>query len=76
MTGLELDLDDTTDSHSDEADFARKLLLNAKKDFFVVRDAEAFLADEFELSNYLELDMANIMEEAIDATRDENGKFM
>jgi hypothetical protein len=76
MTGLELDLDDTTDSHSDEADFARKLLLKAKKDFFVVRDAEAFLADEFELSNYLELDMANIMEEAIDATRDENGKFM
>ena len=62
MTGLTLD-PDNTDSRADEVDFARKLLPKVKKKIFL-----CFLAED--LSNYLELDIANIKEEAINATRD------
>ena len=47
--------------------------LKFKKNFFVVQDTEAFSTEDFELANYVELD---IVEEAINATREKYGPFM
>ena len=70
-----VELDDSDDD-ADAAASARSKLLKAKEDFFVVQDSEAFLVENNQLSNYVELDMENIVEEAINVTRDKEGPFM
>ena len=64
------------DSDDDAAASARCRLLKAKEDFFVVQDSEAFLVENNQLSNYVELNIDNIVEEAINVTRDKEGPFM
>ena len=75
MTQVLVELDDSDDD-ADAAASARSKLLKAKEDFFVVQDSEAFLVENNQLSNYVELDMENIVEEAINVTRDKEGPFM
>ena len=70
-----VELDDSDDD-ADAAASARSKLLKAKEDFLVVQDSEAFLVENNQLSNYVELDMENIVEEAINVTRDKEGPFM